>query len=86
MDLMRERAEALTGSRLRAHLEFVESSGERGRKLRHWNAVHGFAVTTGQEREMELLSVTGVARLGRGTYRASYARAEVTRFAQGQLF
>ncbi len=83
---MRQRAADLASARLRAHLEFVDSAAGRGRKLRHWNAVHGFAVTTSQEREMELLAVSAVERVAAGVYRALYERADVTRFAQGELF
>jgi len=86
MGLIQERANELARSRLRAHLEFVDSSEERGRKLRHWNAPHGFAVTTSQERDMELMTVSSIEPIEAGVYRARYERADVPHFAQGELF
>lgn len=84
--MIRERAADLARARLSAHLQFVESAEDGGRKLRHWNAVHGFAVTTAQEREMELLCVSAVERVAAGVYRAAYQRADVPRLSQGELF
>ena len=86
VETIKARSESLAQSRLRAHLEFVESSEQSGRRLRHRNEVYGFAVTTGQEREMEILTVSRIERVARGVYRAEHERAAVPRFSQGELF
>ncbi len=82
----RARSIELAQARLRAHLELVDSCEIQGRKLRHWNQVHGFPVTTGQERDMELLTASAIEPIAPGVHRASYERAVTTRFAQGELF
>jgi hypothetical protein len=86
MSSIRERANELAFSRLRRHLALVDSLEQQGRKMRHWNAPHGFAVTTGQEREMEILMVASVEQAEPGVYRAQHEHADVARFAQGELF
>ncbi len=86
MSAIRERANELAYSRLRKHLELVGSFEQKGRKMRHWNAPHGFPVTTSQEQDMEILSVTEVEETEPGLYLTRYEHADVTRFAQGELF
>ena len=86
IDQVPARSAELAQARLQAHLELVDASEQRGRKLRHWNEAHGFAVTTSQEREMEILTVSRIERVAPGVYRAEHERAAVPRFSQGELF
>ena len=68
-----EDGNARIDERLSAHREFVRRREEAGRASRHRNEEYGFAVVTGQERNLVLLRPVGVEETSSGHFEATHA-------------
>lgn len=63
---------AYVNERLQRHLHYVQESSARGAVLRHRSRKYGFPVTTSQEVDIEIRSLSSMNRLQDGSFEALY--------------